>query len=256
MEYVDLTHAALRALQPSPSSTKVPYDHDIAHELRGKILGVLIRRGRLAAQRSTEDCASFLRIDANLVEAWELGDKVPSLPQLEGLTDFLKTPVSKDAAELMPLRLHCRDEYLLLRQRLIGAKLQFARRTQEQTLHDLSASTGFAVELLRSYEYGQAMIPLNHLTVLAQAVRRDLSYFVDSECLNGNGAQSNIAHAIAADHDADLIGFAADNENRAFIRLAMAFRHIEKEDLHRIADALFVIINERREANGRSPTPS
>ena len=253
MDYVDLTHAALEALQPSPSFKKTIHNDDVAHELRGKILGVLIRRGRLAAQRSTEDCASFLRIDAKLIEAWELGDEVPSLPQLEGLTDYLKTPVSKDEAESKPLRLHCRDEYLVLRQRLIGAELQFARQAQEQTLQDLSTRTGVAVNLLRRYEYGEAMIPLNHLTVLAQAVRRDLSYFVDSDCPKSDGAQSDRAVSIAADQDVDLIGFAADNENRAFIRLAMAFRHIDKEDLHRIADALFIIINERREANGRSP---
>ena len=51
----------------------------------------------------------------------------------------------------------------------------------------------------------------------------------------------------------DLVRFAADDKNQDYIRLAMAFRQIDREDLQRIAEALYTIISASRDANGRSP---
>jgi len=59
-----------------------------------------------------------------------------------------------------------------------------------------------------------------------------------------------------SDDDAAWRQFTANRENRAFIRLAMAFQQIERDDLHRIADALFAIIKARGESNGWSGSPS
>lgn len=253
MDYVDLTQAALEALQSSPSTATATQDQEEAHSLRGRILGVLIRRGRLSAKRSVEDCASFLQVDAQLIDAWELGASVPGLPQLESLTRYLLAAaggVSIEAAEVNDSGI---AEYLLLRQRMIGAKLKLARQMQESEVEDLGRRSGLDIDLIERYEFGEVMIPMNHLYVLAQAVRQDLSYFLHSASVRRDQILPESAGVEPAPANTDLVRFAADDKNQAFIRLAMAFRQIDREDLQSLAEALYNIINDQRDANGLSP---
>ncbi len=255
MDYADLTRVALSALQSSTSADSEYVDHDEAHCLRGKILGVLIRQSRLAAEVTTEDCARYLSVKPQLIEAWELGERAPSLSQLEGLASCFKAPMSDESLSAAVLPQAEQDEYMRIRQRLAGALLQSARRDQEASIEDISARTGLDADLLQRYEYGESVMPVHHLTALAQAVQRDLSYFTDSAGVSLRRASPSARNAATAkDEDVDLAQFAADQRNRAFIRLAMAFRDIDREDLDRIASALLAIIRERRDENGRSPT--
>lgn len=253
MDHVDLVQAALDALQSSSSSATMTQNHDEAQRLRGRILGVLIRRGRLSAQRSLEDCASFLQVDAQMIEAWEHGDCVPSLPQLEGLTTYLRA-AGGDSVEATDVNRSDAAEYYLLRQRMIGVKLKLARQMRDFALEELGGRSSLDSDLVARYEFGEVMIPFNHLCVLAQAVGQDLSYFLISNDSSHDRPQPKAVDATPAPDDSELHRFATDNKNQAFIRLAMAFRQINRDDLHRIAEALYNIINEKRDANGRSPT--
>ncbi len=255
MDYVDLTQVALRTLQSSVPTDSAHVNHDEAYCLRGKILGVLIRQGRLAAERSAEECARYLSVEPEIIEDWELGKRVPSLPQLEGLASCFKAPMIDESLSAVDQSQTEYDEYLRIRQRLVGALLQSARLAQEISLEDMSAKAGLDLALLKRYEYGESTIPLHHLTMLARAVERDLSYFTDTGGFSRiKKRQTAREYTIATDGDADLVEFAEDYRNRAFIRLAMAFRDIDREDLDRIASALFAIIRERRDNNGRSRT--
>ena len=249
MDYVDLTQAALDALQSSPSSATSSENQAEADKLRSRILGALIRRSRLSAQRSVEDCASFLQVDEQLIEAWELGGSAPSLPQLERLTDYLRSTEAGDGVDSARVD----AEYHLIRQRMIGAKLQLARQLQDLAVEEIGRRSGLEADMIQRYEFGQAMIPLNQLSALAHAIRQDLSYFLDSDVIDRDQSQPESEGRTKASADTDLVRFAADNNNKAFIRLAMAFRHISREDLHLIAEALYNIINEKSGANGRSP---
>lgn len=252
MEYVDLTQAAQKTLQASAPPTSEIYDYDQAYRLRRKMLGVLIRRCRLAAERTLEDCARFLGVESEQIEAWELGTRAPNLPQLERLAACLDRDEHGASANRTDMALDAGDEYFRLRRRIIGAQLQHARLAREQSLEGISALTGLQVDVLRAYEYGEASVPVHHLTMLAQVIGRDLQHFADP----GSDMRADVARQkpelpTATANDAELKAFAADMKNRAFIRLAMAFRDINRDDLHRIADALCVIIEQRRDANGR-----
>ena len=177
MKTVDLTQAALEALHALPSPATATQYQEEAHRLRGRILGVLIRRGRLAAQRSVEDCAAFLQVDTQLIEAWEYGESAPGLPQLEGLTRFLLMADAGESPESAEGKLADLPEYFLLRQGMIGAKLQLARQMQELAVEDLGKFAGLDADLIARYEFGKVSIPMNHLCALAQALRQDLRYF-------------------------------------------------------------------------------
>lgn len=253
MDYTDLTRVALDALESSPSPASATQSLDEAHRLRGRIIGVLIRRGRLAAQCSVEDCAAYLQVDAQLIDAWEHGAAVPGLPQLEGLTRYLLAAAGGESPESAEDRRADLAEYCLLRQRMIGAKLRLARQMQEFEVEDLGRSSGLDADLIARYELGEVAVPMSHLCFLAQVVGKDLSYFLHSaEVGRGQRPPDNAGEETALT-DKALLRFAADDKNQDYIRLAMAFRRVDRDDLQRIAEALYNIISANRDSNGRSP---
>ena len=220
-----------------------------AHELRGKIVGLLIRRARLRAELSAQDCAEWLGVAPGDIEAWERGESLPGLPQVETLAACLAAPeddfATSGAARESP------EEYLLIRQRLMGALLQSARVGQECAAEELSAACGIEPEALRQYEYGERTIPLHHLATLAEALGREWSYFADASAPVPAKRDRGKAEATSADGDnGELETFATDRRNRAFIRLAMAFRDMDRADLDRIAAALLAVIRD-----GQPPSP-
>ncbi len=275
MATIDLRQAVLAALQAAPidsAGRAAPYDHSQAYQLRGKILGLLLRQSRLAAERSPEDCAAFLQVKPELIEAWELGEATPSLPQLELLAGFLQT---SDFSDFQTGTIAGqRNEYLLLRQRLIGGRLRAARAAAQQSIADLSAKTALPAALLDQYELGQRMIPVSHLAALAQAVETDLKHFMEAkgplETANATPAveeslpdslEADLSQVAAAEEglpaslEADLSQVAAAEEQAALIRLALAFRRLQSEDLQSLAAALDALIRARAESKGFA-TPS
>ena len=249
MKDIDLTQEALAALQPSSTARIQEYHHGEIYRLLGKILGALIRRRRLCAGRSTEECANHLQIQPQLLADWEIGEQVPGLPQLELLAQFLNGAGQPAAGFSDPSQQSFHAEYVLLRQRLIGVLMRAARLAKGRSLDAMSACTALDVELLDAYEHGASMIPVSHLSLMARAVGRDLCDFVMS---NGSAAVSERAltpseATVEIESEADEL--VPDREQEAFIRLALAFRRIEKEHLHRIANALFAILQARDEAN-------
>ncbi|MCY4146471.1 MAG: hypothetical protein OXE95_12770 [Chloroflexi bacterium] len=228
----DLASVALDALQPAANKKPSRQDRPLAERLRAKIIGVLLRKARLAAERAPEECAAFLTMTTEQFMAWETGEKAPSLPELELLSRFLQGAPT-------PAR---QSDYLLLRQRIIGVLLQKARMKADAD----AAQAIVPPERLRAYELGERSMPMTDLCALAQALSIELGAFQyasepERPFAAPSPAQATAASAVAA------TDFAADRQNAAFIRLAMAFRHINVDDLHRIADALLAIINARAE---------
>ena len=256
MDRVDLTQAALEALQPSAVKTTKTVNQDEARSVRGKLLGVLIRKCRLEAERSLTECALFLGADLALIEAWEYGESVPSLPQLELLAQFLNgdESFSSDGAAVEDRA--AQDEYMLLRRRLIGGLLRAARESSGRSVEELSESTGLRADQLTGFEFGDEKISVSDLTALAQTLKLDLSYFATPPYNLPEQSRSGNLLETPAEIDSDWREFAAESENLPFIQLAMAFQHIARDDLHRIADALFTIIRANGDSDGRSGSSS
>lgn len=251
---MDLTQAALEALQPATVEAVKSINHDEARKLRGKLLGVMIRKRRLEAARSLSDCAQGMGIEPRLVEAWEYGESEPSLPQLELLGQFLNGRQS-GADDALASDRAAQDEYMLLRQRLIGALLRAARESSGRAVEALSESAGLDVGQLQRFEFGEETIAVSELTALAQALELDLSYFATPRLMPESSYADN-SRKMTKQSGGDWRQFAAESDNLPFIRLAMAFQGIGRDDLHRIADALVAIIRANGDANGWSAPPT
>ncbi|MDE2776732.1 MAG: hypothetical protein OXI77_12385 [Chloroflexota bacterium] len=256
MDLVYLTQEALEALQPSTLPSARIIDHEEARSIRRKLLGVLIRKRRLEAERSLGECAKFMGAEPGLVEDWEYGDSEPSLPQLELLGRFFNGRATHAGGAAPVEDKALQEEYMLLRQRLIGAMLRAARESSGKSLDELSASAGMESLQLEKFEFGEVKIPISSLTALAQALQLDMRYFEASPQDSREQPQTSRVLELADEAQPDWRDFAAESGNLPFIRLAMAFQHMARADLHRIAEALVAIIRANGEAKGLSGSPT
>lgn len=218
---------------------------DASHQLRGKILGVLIRDARIAASRTIDDCAQHLHITPETFEAWEYGDEVPSLPHLELLAYYLNIPVSHFWSETLRSQAaqsaNIEDEYIALRNRMIGALLRSSRNHHNISIEDLSITTKINAQLIRQYEYGEIAIPMNQLTVIAEALNQSLDYFLERHSYIGELLAMYAEWQKFIDLDDDTRQFALEGTNSNFIKLAMLFSTIQRETLHDIAESILDI---------------
>ena len=242
----ELTRAMFDALDAPSRHYGAAIDYDEAYRLRGRIVGALIRQARLEAECEVDACAQFLCLPADDIEAWEYGERVPSLPQVEALARYLAAPELANENGAAVGDAQQRDEYARLRQKLLGALLQSERKSQNIEPEDLCAMSGLDAAALERYEFGETAIPLHHLTVLARALGRDLAEFADPTGPSRVPAKPGLRDAAPKKDNGDLETFASDRRNRAFIRLAMAFRDIDRGDLKSIASALLAIIGDGR----------
>lgn len=240
--------AAKEKQQTAKEDSRKSFDFAESMRLRGKMLGVLMRDARTSAHRSIEDCARLLRVSTTQIEAWEYGDSVPSLPQLELLAYYLDVPVSHfwgletyEASSSRKARVEAQQEYVELRQRMIGALVRQAREEGNLTLEQVSDSARIPVETLEVYELGQQAIPMPELNILASALDKNISYFLETGGQIGDLLATREAWKHFNDLPEDLREFAANPLNIGFIEIALAFSQMPNDKLKRVATSMLDI---------------
>lgn len=247
MDFGDLSERMKKGLKKDSSATEdKPYDYGESYRLRGKMLGVLIRDARISAARTVEDCARLLHVSPQTISAWEYGDQVPSLPQLELLAYYLDIPVShfwgqKTLQNPETNKTSVQGEYVALRNRMIGGLLRTARENENLSLEDVSVATQIDVATLQQYEYGDAVIPMHQLSVLASAVNKNMDYFLESSSYIGELLQMRAEWQKFLDLDEDVRQFAANRTNLGFIKIAMMFSHMPTKELRQVAEGMLEI---------------
>ena len=246
MDFKDISARMKKARGTEEQEDAREYDYQESYRLRSKMLGVLIRDARLNAARTIDDCARLLDVEPALVEAWEYGDIAPNLPQLELLASYLDVPVShfwsQETIENDRIqKLSVQDQYVQLRQRMIGALLRQAREDTEKSLEDLAKSSNIPVETLQDYEMGERPIPMHELSVLSNLVNRNMSYFLETDSYVGELLRLREEWKQFIDLDPDVREFAANPLNVAFIRIAMTFSKMPSDQLRKAAEGLLEI---------------
>lgn len=223
-----------------------PYDHAQSYQLRGRMLGVLLRDARNNASRSLEDVAGYLHIPPEVVEAWELGDASPSLPQLELLAYFFDVPVSHfwglktlEAERAQPVS--AQEEFVALRTRMIGALLRQSREEMKWSIDDLATRTAISAQDLHDYEVGEISIPMHELAVLANAVNKTMGYFLETASQIGDLLAMREKWKHFNTLPDELREFAANPQNIGFIEIALNFSRMNSDVLRRIAVSMLDI---------------
>lgn len=234
-----------RQKQDAENTHSQPVDFHESYRIRGKMIGVLLRDARLKAGRSFDDCARSLRVSPQQIEAWELGDDVPTLPQLELLAAYLDVPISHfwgvDTLQSGGELVSAQDEYIALRNRMIGALLRVAREEQSISLDQLAEASGLDAAQIEAYELGDKPIPMHELTVLSNAVKKNMRYFLESESHLGEWLAMREEWKHFTELPPEIREFAANPRNLGFIEIAIMFSQMPADKLRRVGESVLNI---------------
>jgi transcriptional regulator with XRE-family HTH domain len=219
----------------------------IAAVIRSKKLGILIRGARTSADKSLEQCAGALNISSEQFAAFEQGEISPSLPQLELLAYFLKTPLDYfwgrdvlDPNRDEPKEFE-RERLMRLRNRMIGAILRKARLEAGMTSLELASLVNLSEEQLTKYELGEEPIPLPTLEMLANHVNSTIKEFQDNRGPIGRWLKQQRAMQHFDDLSPELQEFISKPINRPYLEISQRLSEMSVEKLRTVAEGLLEI---------------
>ncbi|NLE52321.1 MAG: helix-turn-helix transcriptional regulator [Chloroflexi bacterium] len=214
--------------------------------LRARILGVLIRDARQAAGLSLDECAERVDVDAGTLEAWELGEAMPSLPDVELLAQALQVPLSHFmGAQTLDQRAERPEvdvrEYITLRQHMIGGLLHQARINAGLTPEQVATEAGIPTAHIRAYELGRRAIPLPVLVTLASACRISFSTLLEDASRIGDFLSLQEDLKRFAEMPLEMRRFVTKPVNQAYLELAMRLSKMSSQEMRDIAEAILNI---------------
>ncbi len=215
--------------------------------IRAKKLGVLIRDARLAHNKTVDECAQAIGVSSATFEAYELGDRSPSLPELELLSYYLDMPLDhfwgrvaiSEAGE--PGRKVDPKQLMGLRQRVIGVMLRKARLELQLPLQALAEQTNIPASALESYELGETPVPLPDLEALIAALNTSLRDYQDHHSPVGSWFTQQRAVHDFLELPLDLQAFVCKPINRPYLELAQRLSEMSVEKLRSVAEGLLEI---------------
>lgn len=223
-------------------------DQSAAFAIRSKILGVLLRDARLAAEKSAKECAEAIGCSVSHYTAYELGNKSPSLPELELLAYFLNVPLGHFWGNQVvsegggaPSRKLPAQSLTSLRDRIIGAKLRKTRTGARIKMKELAAEVGVPSGRLSSYEYGKRPIPLPELEAIATRLNLSLDDLFESQGPVGEWDSTRRAFERFQELSPELREFIARPANETYLRLAHQLSQLPTDKLRGIAESLLNI---------------
>jgi transcriptional regulator with XRE-family HTH domain len=232
--------------QAASGDNQQAYDFQESYRIRAKMLGVLLRDARVSVARSIEDCARLLNIPVATMTAWEFGEAVPTLPQLELLAYYLDVPVShfwglETAKTTRAGKERTQPDYISLRTRMIGALLRQARDEAQLTPSAVAEAVGISVAQLQQYELGEASPPMHVLSMLSSALNKNVDYFVETSGQIGELLAMREAWKHFSELPEDVRAFAADPKNIGFIHIAVMLSKMPTDRLREVGASILDI---------------
>lgn len=215
--------------------------------IRAKKLGVLIRDARHAAGKSIQVCANAIQVSDSKFLEYEMGEKSPSLPELEILAFSLKTPFehfwSQNALSITDSADAGWDvkKFVVLRHRIIGAKIRQARLNAGLGLKELAEQASIGDGQLERYELGEDPIPLPELEILARMFEKPMKEFFDDQGPIGSWATQERTMQYLSELPTDLLDFINTPVNRPYLELAQRLSEMTADKLRAVAEGLLEI---------------
>ena len=218
-----------------------------ALELRIKIIGTLLRDARLAVHKSLEDCAQIIGVSTETYEAFELGTKAVSLPELEAISYYLGIPLEQFWERSLlsegegDRNIENVGQLIALRHRMIGALLRQARLDAALSLETLAQRTGLDTARVEAFELGVIGVPLPELEILSSALHRSIREFHDQVGPVGLWNQQQHATRDFLAMPLDLQVFVSKPINRPYLELAIRLSDMSVDKLRAVAEGLLEI---------------
>lgn len=216
-------------------------------ELRNQVIGSLLQNIRDRARLSSEECATILGVTPETLSAYEEGRQRISLPELELLTRFLDIPLRKFRATSDPSEERTTTPtpnpklYLLLRHRIVGARLRQMRTEAGRTQQDLADMLECPPAAVAEYEYGKRPVSVAELEVICRALNTPLSFFLDKDSEIGRWHLLQEQFDQFTELDPRLREFILKPINTSYLELAMKLSEMPAGALRAIAEGLLEI---------------
>lgn len=217
-------------------------------DVKQRIIGTLLEDARLSAGRTPSDAAAALGVVEDDYRAFESGMRSPTLPQLEVLAYYFNLPISHFwrgdtlAVERREEAIRQRvPEVTMLRQRIIGVRLQQLREQAGLSVEDVAERIGFDAGLIEQVEFGQVDLPFNQLEKLTYAVGGSLDTLMDGHGPIGGWLRAQDDFEQFASLPAELRAFVLKPINRSYLELALRLSEMEADRLRTIAESILEI---------------
>jgi len=222
-------------------------DFEAIHELRTRMLGVLIRDAREASGTTQQETSHEIGITEDQLRAWEYGREAPTLPQLEMLAYFFDVPLSQfwsektlDQAQRERNIPVPKDQYGSIRNNMISALLKMARLERKLSQEELALKSGQTPETIANYEVGTE-IPFPVLTSLASAVNKSMSYFLEGTGRIGAWLQMQEEYRRFSELPPEVRAFVSLHVNQPYIDIAMRLAKMPLGELRTVAEKILDI---------------
>lgn len=189
----------------------------------------------------------MIGVSPDQYEAYELGEGMISLPELELISYFLEAPLDHfwekepTIATDYPKQFSNREQLLRLRNRMIGAMLRQARLEANLSVEDLAQQTDLAVERLQAFEMGMEPVPLAELEALCGLLNRSIREFQDEHGPVGEWNARQRALRDFMNLPLELQIFVSKPINRPYLELALRLNDMSVEKLRGVAEGLLEI---------------
>ncbi|MCL7453877.1 MAG: helix-turn-helix transcriptional regulator [Anaerolineae bacterium] len=215
--------------------------------IRNRIVSILVKRARLEAAKTQQECADFLGCSPSMFSQYERGMRGLSLPQLEALAYFLDVPVEslldpehpyeQQEEEQMPM-----SQIMELRQRILAVQLRKCREASGLTQQEMGEMLGCSAYMVSQYESGKSEIPLAELELAARQCGRTLDGFFDDDMVPlGPGVRQRQLVARLDELPPDVRDFVLKPTNSLYLRIALLLSDLKADNLRNIAETLLDI---------------
>jgi transcriptional regulator with XRE-family HTH domain len=221
-----------------------PRDFEELHTLRARILGVLLQDARRSKGRTEQQCAAEIGVPLEYYTEMELGERAPSLPQLEILAYFIGVPISHFwntttvGTETSGV---AKEDFSDLRDRVIGAMIRAKRQALGMSAADLAEACGLTEQHIEAYELAQHPIPFTELTTLASALKVSVSYFMDDSSRVGDWLSAQEDYRKFAELPAELREWVMQPSHAPFIEIAMKLSKLPVKELRDVGENILNI---------------
>ena len=216
--------------------------------IRNKIIGVLVKRARLNAEKSQQECADHLNCTPSAYRRYEQGKKGFSLPQLEALALLFDVPVAslwddqyqlpkETVVDPVPI-----DQVLLLRRKILAVHLRQVRQAAGLSMREMGKALDCSPYMISKYEQGAREIPLSELELAAERCGQTMAEFMDDEAIPLSPAEQRRRMLDRLDElPPDVRDFILKPTNTLYLRIAMLASNLEADQLRLIAETLLDI---------------
>ena len=216
--------------------------------IRNKIIGVLVKRARVKANKSQQECAHFLDCAPSAYRRYEQGKRGFSLPQLESLALLLEVPVASlwddgyplpEETEVDPMPL---DQIMLLRRKILAVRLRQVRQSAGLSMREMGKALDCSPYMISQYEQGAREMPLAELEMAAERCGQTMAEFMDDEAIPLSPAEQRRRMVDRLDElPPDMREFILNPTNTLYLRVAMLASTMKADQLRLIAETLLDI---------------